>query len=528
MSRTAARSVTVIPPTVNPVTHLSKATMQKRRVAGYARVSTESDEQFTSYEAQVDYYTRYIKSNPEWEFVEVYTDEGITGTNTKKRDGFNRMIEDAVNGKIDLILTKSVSRFARNTVDSLVTIRQLKEKGVEVYFEKENIYTFDGKGELLLTIMSSLAQEESRSISENVTWGQRKRFADGKVNLPYKQFLGYCKGADGFPEVVPEEAVIVRRIYSRFMEGLTPCAIANELTADGILTPAKKQTWQTSTVESILHNEKYKGAALLQKCFTVDFLTKKKKQNEGEVPQYYVEHSHEPIITPEEFDKVQAEFERRKRISRQYSGKSIFSSRIVCGDCGTFFGSKVWNSTSKYRRVIWQCNNKFKGERKCETPHLDEETIKVRFVAALNAIIDSKDSILEDCRLMQTTLTDCTGIDSEIESLLEEIEVVTELTKHCIAENSQMAQNQEEYAARYNGFVERYEKATARLEQLRTTKAEREAQAEAIGAFMFEVRELNTITEFDEKLWLTVIDTVTVHADGRMTFKFQGGTEIEA
>ena len=189
--------------------------------------------------------------------------------------------------------------------------------------------------------MSSLAQEESRSISENVTWGQRKRFADGKVSLPYKQFLGYQKGADGFPEVVPEEAVIVRRIYTRFMEGLTPVAIAKELTADGIPTPAGKQRWQTSTVESILQNEKYKGAALLQKCFTVDFLTKKKKVNEGEVPQYYVEHSHEPIITPEEFDKVQTEFERRKRISRQYSGKSIFSSRIICGDCGAFFGSKV-------------------------------------------------------------------------------------------------------------------------------------------------------------------------------------------
>ena len=207
------------------------------------------------------------------------------------------------------------------------------------------------------------------------------------------------------------------------------------------MADAKKQTWQTSTVESILHNEKYKGAALLQKCFTVDFLTKKKKQNEGEVPQYYVEHSHEPIITPEESDKVQAEFERRKRISRQYSGKSIFSSRIICGDCGSYFGSKVWNSTSKYRRVIWQCNGKFKGEHKCETPHLDEETIKARFVAALNAVIDSKDNILEDCRLMQATLTDCTGIDTEIESLLEEIEVVTELTKRCIAENSQMAQN---------------------------------------------------------------------------------------
>jgi site-specific DNA recombinase len=217
-----------------------------------------------------------------------------------------------------------------------------------------------------------------------------------------------------------------------------------------------------------------------QKCFTVDFLTKKKKQNEGEVPQYYVEHSHEPIITPEEFDKVQAEFERCKRISRQYSGKNIFSSRIICGDCGSYFGSKVWNSTSKYRRVVWQCNGKFKGENKCETPHLDEETIKARFVAALNAVIDSKDNIFEDCRLMQTTLTDCTSIDTEIESLLEEIEVVTELTKRCIAENSQMAQNQEEYAARYNGFVERYEKAKAQLEQLRSTKAAREAQADAI------------------------------------------------
>ena len=528
MNRTAARSVTVIPPTINPLTHLSRVAIQKRRVAGYARVSTDSDEQFTSYEAQVDYYTQYIKRNPEWEFVKVYTDEGISGTNTKHRIGFNEMIADAMSGKIDLVVTKSVSRFARNTVDSLVTIRKLKEKGVEVYFEKENIYTFDGKGELLLTIMSSLAQEESRSISENVTWGQRKRFADGKVNLPYKQFLGYRKGADGFPEVVPEEAVIVRRIYTRFMEGLTPGAIAKELTADGILTPSGKQRWQTSTVESILQNEKYKGAALLQKCFTVDFLTKKKKLNEGEVPQYYVEHSHEPIIAPEEFDKVQAEFVRRKQFGLQYSGKNIFASRIVCSDCGSFYGAKVWNSNNKYRRVIWQCNNKFKGDHRCETPHLDEKTIKARFVDTFNAVLDGKEGILADCRLMQTTLTDCTSIDTEIERLLTEIDVVTGLTHRCISENAQSAQNQQEYTARYNNLVERYEKAKAQLEQLRTRKAAREAQAEAIGAFMFEVRELDVLTEFDEKFWLAVIDKVTVHTDGRMTFRFRSGTEIDA
>ena len=205
-----ARAVTVIPPTINPLTKMPTATVSKRRVAGYARVSTDSDEQFTSYEAQIDYYTQFIMHHSDWEFVKVYTDEGISGTNTKRREGFNQMIADALDGKIDLIVTKSVSRFARNTVDSLVTVRKLKDKGVEVFFEKENIYTLDSKGELLITIMSSLAQEESRSISENVTWGQRKRFADGKVMLPYKRFLGYRKGADGFPEIVPEEAEIVK------------------------------------------------------------------------------------------------------------------------------------------------------------------------------------------------------------------------------------------------------------------------------------------------------------------------------
>lgn len=193
-------NVTVIPATRNFHTGIRKDAVVQKKTAGYARVSTDSEEQQTSYEAQVDYYTNYIKNNPEWEFVGVYTDEGISATGTKHRDGFNQMIQDALDGKIDLIVTKSVSRFARNTVDSLTTVRKLKEKGVEVYFQKENIYTLDSKGELLITIMSSLAQEESRSISENVTWGQRKRFADGKVSIAYSSFLGYQKGggrADG-------------------------------------------------------------------------------------------------------------------------------------------------------------------------------------------------------------------------------------------------------------------------------------------------------------------------------------------
>ena len=392
--------VTVIPASVNPLTHMPAHTVQKRRVAGYARVSTDSDEQFTSYEAQVDYYTEYIKSRSDWEFVSVYTDEGISGCSTRHRAGFREMVADALNGKIDLIVTKSVSRFARNTVDSLVTIRQLKEKGVEVYFEKENIYTFDGKGELLLTIMSSLAQEESRSISENVTWGQRKRFADGKVNLPYKHFLGYDRGENGEPVVNEAEAEIVRLIYRLFLEGKTPVMICKQLAEMQIPTPSGKPVWSKTTVTSILQNEKYKGDALLQKCFTVDFLSKKKKANEGEVPQYYVENSHPAIIVPEEWEQVQAEFARRKAMGGTYSGKDVLSARLVCEDCGGFFGSKVWHSTDKYRKTIWQCNNKWKNDVRCQTPTLDSETVRGMFLQAYRQLMEKRGQILEDCAVI--------------------------------------------------------------------------------------------------------------------------------
>ena len=239
-----ASNIRVIPATAQISSAQETNIAQKRRVAAYARVSTDSEDQLTSYEAQVDYYTKFIRSRADWEFVTVYTDEGISAVNTKKREGFKQMVADGLAGQFDLLITKSVSRFARNTVDSLTTVRKLKEKGVEVWFEKENIYTLDSKGELLITIMSSLAQEESRSISENVTWGQRKRMADGKISLPYKQFLGYRKGEDGLPEIIPEEAEIVRYIFRLFIEGKTYSAIAKQLIKNGILTPAGKENWR--------------------------------------------------------------------------------------------------------------------------------------------------------------------------------------------------------------------------------------------------------------------------------------------
>jgi site-specific DNA recombinase len=300
-------------------------------------------------------------------------------------------IKDSV--YIDLIITKSVSRFARNTIDSLTTIRKLKEHKVECYFEKENIWTFDSKGELLLTIMSSLAQEESRSISANVTWGQRKRFADGKVTVPFKRFLGYDRGEDGNLVINEGQAAVVRRIYGMFLQGHSLPAIARRLTAEGIPTPGGKTSWSKTTIKSILTNEKYKGDALLQKVYTVDFLSKKKKVNEGEIPQYYVEHSRDAIIDPRVFDQAQRQMAAWQGKTNRHSSAGIFADRIRCGDCGSRYGQKVWYSNDKYRRVVWQCSHKFDGGVKCGTPHLDEAAMKERFVKAVNLLTAEREEI---------------------------------------------------------------------------------------------------------------------------------------
>ena len=316
---------------------------QRKKVAAYARVSVDSERMHHSLSAQVSYYSSLIQKNPEWEYAGVYADYGISGTRIKKRQEFQRMLEDAEAGQIDVILTKSIQRFARNTLDLLRTVRHLKEIDVEVWFEKENIWTLDAKGELLITIMSSLSQEESRSISENVTWGHRKRFADGKVSVGFSHFLGYNRGPDGNLVVNKEQAETVKLIYRLYLSGYTFHSIAKKLTEQKIPTPAGCKIWRPNTVRSILMNEKYKGDALLQKKFTVDFLTKKSKRNEGEVPQYYVQNNHEAIISPQVFDLVQEEMRKRKNSKIRHSGISIFSSKIKCGQCGSWYGAKVWH-----------------------------------------------------------------------------------------------------------------------------------------------------------------------------------------
>ena len=481
--------------------------LKKRRVAGYARVSTDHEVQATSYESQMRYYSEYINGRDDWEFVKMYSDEGISGTNTKLRTGFKSMVEDALDGKIDLIITKSVSRFARNTVDSLTTVRQLKEVGVEIYFEKENIWTLDSKGELLITIMSSLAQEESQSISENVTWGLRKQFAEGKVHFPYTNVLGFKAGEDGAIVVDQDEAKTVRYIFQQALIGKSPYHIAKDLTEQVIPSPSGKSHWNATTIKRMLRNEKYKGDALLQKTYTTDFLTKKKNINRGELPQYYVENNHEAIVDRETFDAVQQVLENKGR----KSSTTIFSSKLVCGDCGHFFGSKVWHSTSKYRRVIYQCNEKYKGISKCSTPHVTEEEVIQWFISAVNQVLDNRIEVIDNLYVL-LSIGNLEVIDEQIKVLETEAEVVSQLVANLVSENAIIRQDQDKYLKKYNQLTSKYEGIVQDIESLELQRMQKSKRNKELQDFIGTLEKLGKVlTDFDELLWESLVESVMIN-----------------
>ncbi len=524
---TASRNVRKIEARTYDHVPTAENVTRKRRVAAYARVSTDSSEQLTSYEAQVDFYTRHIKSNPDWEFVSVYTDEGISGTDTKGRTGFNQMIADALNGKIDLILTKSISRFARNTVDSLTTIRKLKEQKIEVYFEKENIYTLDAKGEVMLTIMSSLAQEESRSISENVTWGIRKNMADGKITLAYKYFLGYEKGEDGLPKIVEEEAVIVRKIYQLFLDGYTLRKIADTLTEQGIPTPRNKKVWSVSTVKSILTNEKYKGDALLQKTYTTDFLTKKVKKNDGEIPQYYIQNSHPAIIDPEIFDSVQEEMKRRYPDRHKLHRASPFSAKLICEACGGFYGRKVWHSNSKYKKSVWCCNRKYDNATPCSTPTLTEQEIKDAFLAAVGIIWQDKDRLLSRLQQRLEKLSHTTKLERELEAVQNNYNELLSRQRLYMEKNTRIIQDQAEYNRRFLEMEKETNASENKVNQLERQILEQSGKAGRLRRCLKALQSYEgEAKQFDEDFWNTLVESATISTDRVITFHFFDETDI--
>ena len=522
--------VSVIPATLNLQSfHVANESVMKRRVAAYARVSTDDEEQLTSYKAQISHYTEYIQSRPEWEFVGMYADEGITGTSTKHRKEFNRMVSDALNGKIDMILIKSISRFARNTVDSLVTIRKLKEKGVEIYFEKENLSTLDSNGEFIITLLSSVAQEESRAISENVTWGKRKSFQDGNVSLAYKHFLGYEKGANGRPQIVEEEAVIVRLIYKQFLQGMAPLRIAKFLSDNGIPTAGGGTKWRAKVITSILSNEKYKGDAILQKTYTVDFMNKKIKKNEGEVPQYYVKNSHEAIITPEVFDVVQYELQTRQDDGKHNFSNHHFASKIRCGICGETYGHRILHAGTKKEHRVWKCKSRYTRDAECASQNVTSEMVEYAFIKAFNQLIDNKDDIIEMLQAFAETEFDLRPIEDELTLVDGEFNMIVDVLRAFIDENAQTAMDQTEYQRKFEVYAKKFEELKNKKAALVEKLAMQRAQKAKIMLFTTSLGEQTDIlTEFNCDMWYSLADYVRVIDSNNIEVHFKGGNTVVA
>ena len=440
----------------------------KKKVAAYCRVSTDQEEQLSSYENQMRYYTELITRNPDYEMVDIYADEGISGTNTKKRDDFNRMIADCRAGKIDLIITKSISRFARNTLDCLNYVRELKDLGIGIVFEKENINTLDAKGEVLLTILSSLAQDESRSISENCTWGIRRRFEQGKHKMSTKRFLGYDTDEEGHLVVNRQQAKIVVRLYEEFMSGKTVDYIARIFKAEKIKNWDGKYNWQASTLDSMLRNEKYMGDAILQKSYTADFLSKRRVINDGSVQMYHIEEDHEPIIDIETWEAVQKEIERRAKyctdhFTNAYAQRSEINplyGKIICGNCNHTYSRVKYTTRAGTKIVKWRCGscNMANGHKVCSNRYITEESLMKLFVMSWNEIVE----------------------------------------------------HQEEYQQYWQVNL----KGEDVLLRYKTKLLIKRAAA-------------GPIKEFEPKLMMAVMDYITVFEDGRLQIKFYDGTEFE-
>ena len=533
---TMQKKVTFIP--ADPKFEKKDIRSQRLRVAPYCRVSTDSDEQLTSYEAQIEYYTAKIAGNPEWTMVRLYADEGITGTSTKKRKQFNKLIADCEAGKIDLVITKSVSRFGRNTLDGLQYTRKLKRLGVGVYFEKENVNTLHMDNEMILTFFFSQAQAESESLSGNVKWGHRKNFRDGKVYFQYKNFLGYRRGANGEPEIDEEEAKIVRRIFARYLVGDSIRQIARGLEADGIKTVRGNETWSDSVIQGMLQNEKYIGDALLQKTYIADIFTHQSKKNMGELPKYYVHDSHPAIIDRETFRKVQEEIARRagkKRTSSKaktelgkYSGKFAFSELLVCGECGSPYRRQTYMPRGE-KYYVWRCLNRLEnGRRICkQSPTFKECDLQAAVLAAINEMFSqrkAKDAVRES---LATALA-AEAPRLSLPAIEAQLQAVQERHKKLLG--LALTANLDD-----NSYDAELQKICSAKVQLMMLKAEAERTEQDIGKYDKRMAQLEraveqdsgAIEEYDEVMARQLVGSIKVMDRETILVRFKDGTEIE-
>ena len=529
------RKVTVIPP-IAEMQGESRIDMRPKRVAAYCRVSTDREEQEHSFETQKTMYTEMIMMKPTWQMAGIYADEGITGTVAKKRPGFMKMIEDCRKGKIDMIVTKSVSRFSRNNLDCLMYVRELKQLGIPIIFEKEGINTIQVSSELLLTLFGALSQAESESISMNVKLGIRQSLKNGNVRFSYKTFLGYRKGADGQPEIVPEQADIVRRIYNDFLAGATYLEIAKRLTEEHVPTMGGGNRWFSERIKSILKNEKYKGDALLQKTYITDPISKRVKKNNGELPMYYVENSHPAIIERRIFDRVQEEIARRagkKKVKQtgtktelgRYSGKYALTELLYCGECGTPYRRCTWSRDGK-KKIVWRCVSRLDyGKKYCKnSPSVEESRLHNAIAAAITKKANSEEinigGIMDHIESFGSQ-RDTDGIIQRQRRIAEIEKVIDDLARL----NSDEAQSGElDYK-----FSELY----AELYSVKDELEEMQSDAATLdGDMLNEMREVvtglkNHPVEYDDKVVRQLIDCIKVMSADMIKICFKDGTVTE-
>ncbi len=507
------------------------------RVAAYCRVSTDDKEQKTSYEAQIQYYTNKINKNPDWQMAGIFADEGITGTQAKKRPQFLKMIRLCRQGKIDVILTKSLSRFARNTVDSLNYIRELKMLGIAVISEKENINTLTVESEMLITIMSCFAQAESESISKNVSWGVRQSFKSGNVPMQYKKLLGYKKGENALPEIVPEEAEIVKEIFRSYLDGMSLRQIADSLNSRGIKTKHKQTVWQTEVVKSILVNEKYTGDALLQKTYITDCITKKSRKNNGELPMYLVKNHHEPIISRADFNRVQEEMARRsakrsiadkltKTDQGKYSAKYALSELLICGECGSHYRRVTWTAKG-FKEIKWRCINRIQyGKKKCHSsPTVDEQPLHKAILSAINEFCEVKDDVAKALRESITEVLD-PNLNGSVQAAQQRIDELA----YNIDELIKLATVPETAATAMSDIEKFSEEMKTLREFIETEKTKQSASQRNSAELDVILKRLEnedfTMTEYDDVVVRQLIEKVTVESKDTITVTFKGGFEV--
>ena len=531
------KTVTVIPP--KNKFYVDKEKYNQKRVAAYCRDSTDSEEQLTSYNTQKKVYTEMILSNKEWTLVDIYADEGISGTQAKKRDEFNRMIKDCLDGKIDYIITKSVSRFARNTVECLDYVRMLKARGIGIIFEEQNIDTLKTDSELYLVIYAGFAQSESESISKNITWAVRKNFEDGIVRYNYKRMVGYKKGADGKPEIIPEEAEIIKEIFSAFISGKTVREICDKLLADGVQTKCGKQIWKPATILGILRNEKYCGDAILQKTVTVDCISKKKKKNTGDAPMYYVHNAHAPIISREDFNKAQEKLVSRSAI-QPASAKSMtaqgrysryaLTDVLKCGECGTRYRRCSWNIRG-VKKIVWRCVNRLEnGKTYCKnSPTLEETALHEAIVRAVNKLNSGDSETYKS--LMKVSLNEALGLNGgteEIDLLTRRIEALNTKMLGMINESVSSGKGMEDSEGEFKELSDEIKQLNSRIDAIKAAMEADNTACDRMKEIARQVDEMQDgITEYDDGIVRQMIECIKVYGDGRLEVIFGGGYMIE-